>query len=679
MNVSAAPNAHDLFEKIAKRAHASPEQVKGVLDSFGVSLRATPPTPRSIVIHRLTFSGVKAGTASDGPFFTEFLFEAGVTAFVTEANLRGKSTILELITWLLRGTPRRLRSDVRPWLRVVSLEYSVNGAPLVARLTSDDGKDFCGELWAADELDTLASAVDAGHPTAVVRVLADGLDEAEFAAFQQATMLDRMNLEPITNWQKFPGSEDGRPQVNGWPAYFGAIYLPDANSEVLLGDVAMAGLPARLLQLFCNVPLMSAYIKCRTLQRQVGQDEATHSRRAEEDALARADQRKGLLESQRRLQDELDRLVKNSTRTAEGVRQELVEAELDYSRAGNSHRVAAAQFAEATDARQSEERLRNNESETAIARLLFQGLSPKHCPRCETALAVERSIAEKSSHECAVCTTHINPDYDGDESPLSEGSDNAEGPVATIEEPPSVDSLQALLAAEDAFKSAADEAAVRVRNAEEAIVRLTTELKSIQSSKQFSRLRELELGLAKVEGQLDSIPSSTPNRPKSMTHAVLDAAAEVLAQVTRVAADDIFQQLNGEITDLGCAFGIENLDSVQLNGSGGMKVTTAGVPENFGKLSGGERLRLRIAVLIALLRVGHRTGIGTHPGLILLDSPGSEELAIADERRLLGELDALKREIPSLQICVTSAEEKAITGVVRSEQIYAVQGTAPLW
>jgi hypothetical protein len=679
MTTSAAPNAEDLLKKIANRAQASPQQVKGVLDSFGVSLRAMPPTPRSINIHRLAFSGVKTGTASDGPFSTEFSFEAGVTAFVTEANLRGKSTILELITWLLRGTPRRLRSDVRPWLRVVTLEYSVNGTPLVARLASDDGKDFCGDLWAADDHDALASAVDAGQPTGAVRVLADGLDEAEFAAFQQATMLDRMNLEPITNWQKFPGSEEGRPQVNGWPAYFGAIYLPDANSEVLLGDVAMAGLPARLLQLFCNVPLMSAYIKCRTLQRQVGQDEASHSRRAEEDALARADQRKVLLKSQRRLQDELDGLVKVSARTAEGVRQELVEAELDYNQAADEHRVAAAQFAEATDARQSEARLRNNESETAIARLLFHGLSPKHCPRCETAIALERAVAEKNSHECAVCTTPIILDYDGDESSLSEGSGDSQGPVATIEEPPSVDSLQALVAAEDAAKSAAHEAALRVRNAEEAIVRLTAELKSVQSSNQFSRQWELELGLARVEGQLDSMPSSTPDRSKSITHAVLDAAADVLSEVTRGAASDIFQQLNGEITELGCAFGIENLDSVQLNGNGGMRVTTAGVGENFGKLSGGERLRLRIAVLIALLKIGHRTGIGTHPGLILLDSPGSEELATADERRLLSELDALKSEIPSLQICVTSAEEKAIAGVVRSEQVYAVQGTAPLW
>jgi hypothetical protein len=36
--------------------------------------------------------------------------------------------------------------------------------------------------------------------------------------------------------------------MHGWPAYFGAIYLPDGGDRVLLGDVAMGGLAGRLLQ-----------------------------------------------------------------------------------------------------------------------------------------------------------------------------------------------------------------------------------------------------------------------------------------------------------------------------------------------------------------------------------------------------------------------------------------------
>jgi hypothetical protein len=680
MTIPTKPSATNLLDQIATRARCTPEQAKGVLDSFGVNLHATVPTPRSITLRRLKFSGVKAGTAWDGPFDTEFEFETGVTALVTEANLRGKSTVLELLTWLLRGTPRRLRSDVRPWLHVVTLEYAINGVPLATRLSDHDGA-FRADVWTADDALSLEQAVDAGYASSAIRVLAGGLDEVEFAAYQQAMMLERMSLEPITNWQKFPGSEDGRPQVNGWPAYFGAIYLPDANSDVLLGDVAMAGLPARLLQLFCNVPLMSAYIKCRTLQRQVGQDEASHSRRAAEDAAARMQQRKELLAEQQRLLEALEGLADANGRTAETVRGELVAADQAYSRTAAEHRAAREQLAEATEARQTELRHRNNETESAIARILFHGLSPKHCPRCENPIGTERAIAEKDDHECAVCTTVITLDDMGGVEMSSHTGDEQESDALTgyAEDGPATDALEALIAAEDSARAAEKVFAAAFRTAEDRIGVLTNELKNLQASTTFKQRRELELELADVNGQLKSTAANSSASPPSTTLAVLNAATIVLGEVTSDGAGNIFDQLNGEIAELGRAFGIDNLDRVQLNRSGGMRVTTAGVDENFGRLSGGERLRLRISVLIALLRVGHRSGIGTHPGLILLDSPGSEELATADERRLIGELDALKQEIPSLQVCITSAEANAVAGVIDDKRIYAVAGAEPLW
>lgn len=679
MTMPTNSSGENLVDRIARRARTTPEQVKGVLDSFGINLRVTAPTPRSITIRRLTFSGIKSGTAWDGPFAAEFRFETGVTALVTEANLRGKSTVLELITWLLRGTPRRLRSDVRPWLQMATLEYAVNGVPMATHLSSVEGA-LRASVWTSDDARELERAVDAGCPSGTTRVLASGLDEMDFASYQQAMMLDRMNLEPITNWQKFPGSEDGRPQVNGWPAYFGAIYLPDANSDVLLGDVAMAGLPARLLQLFCNVPLMSAYIKCRTLQRQVGQDEASHSRRTAADAAARAGQRKDLLAEEQRLVTQLEGFVDPKGRTADIVHGELVAAEQTYSQTAAEYRNSRAQLAEATDARQSEKRRRNNETESAIARLLFHGLSPKHCPRCENPIGADRTIAEKDDHQCAVCTTAITLDERSHEiQPGTADGQEADDLATYATDGAAIDALEALIAAEDAARAAESASAADFETAESLIKTLTAELNTVQASSKFTQRRDLELKLAHIRGQLKSLPTEASTIPPSTTMAVLNAATIVLGEVNSDAAGTIFDQLNGEIAELGRAFGIDNLDHVQLNRSGGMKVTTAGVDENFGKLSGGERLRLRIAVLIALLRVGHRSGIGTHPGLILLDSPGSEELATADERRLIGELDALKREIPSLQVCITSAESNAIDGVIDDKQIYAVTGADPLW
>lgn len=109
-----------------------------------------------------------------------------------------------------------------------------------------------------------------------------------------------------------------------------------------------------------------------------------------------------------------------------------------------------------------------------------------------------------------------------------------------------------------------------------------------------------------------------------------------------------------------------------------MSVVTAGVEDSFKNLSGGERVRLRVAVIAALLRIGHRSGVGSHPGLILLDSPGDELTADA-ETTLLTELDSLKSELPTLQVLVASDDPSAVQGHLAADQIYASLDGGPLW
>ena len=159
---------------------------------------------------------------------------------------------------------------------------------------------------------------------------------------------------------------------------------------------------------------------------------------------------------------------------------------------------------------------------------------------------------------------------------------------------------------------------------------------------------------------------------------MLEAALYVLSDFTAEAAGQLFAELDEEILSIGRKLGIDNLDSVELNRNGGMSVVTAGVQESFGNLSGGERVRLRIAVVAALLRVGHRSGVGSHPGLILLDSPG-DELTVDAEATLLHELDVLRNELPHLQILVASDEPAAVQGHIPDDHIYSSLDGSPLW
>ncbi len=658
------PSPSELTEKIASKAGVHVDVVETVLKANAVSLLPVPPAQRGLDVRRLSFSGVRSRTQWDGPFEATFEFSDGVTALITNENLRGKSSVLELITWALRGSPRNLRADVRLWFERIVLEYSVNGVPMAVVLTKEES-GFVADILRASDPDVLSAVLAGEEPAESVSFIATGLSEAEFKEQQDQLMLTLLSLEPITNFQKRPNSDQGTAQDNTWPAYFGGIYLPRAGSEILFGDVVFAALPARILQLFCNVPLMSTQIRLSTLGKVVRQDEANQNRRVAEDAAARAEEREALLAELARVEGDLAALPSEGDRSYEVVAAGLREAELRLDELAAVSRSAGATFDEAKAARQVEEVRASVDRETELADLLFQGLNPKHCPRCEQRFETARVVREESEHECSVCTKPF---------PLADPDTGDEGEVEDTG-----DALEALKEAEQAARVSAETAADDVTEMRRTVERLARELAGASRADEFTNRLALQLEKARLEGRLESMPEGGDESPPSEPLLVIEAASNVLTKVTAEAAKEMFVDLNDEILALGRKFNIHNLEKVELQRNGGMQVTTAGAEVPFRKVSGGERLRLRVAVIIALLRVGARAGAGSHPGLILLDSPGSDELTVHDEATLLEELDSLKSELPGLQVVIASAEPAAVLDHVPAESIYSNLEGGPLW
>lgn len=657
------PGSSELTARIAARSGAELDVVETILKANAVSLLPVPPAQRRLNVRRLSFSGVRSRTRWDGPFEATFEFSDGVTALITNENLRGKSSVLELITWALRGSPRSLRADVRLWFERIVLEYSVNGVPMAVVLTKEES-GFVADIMRASDPAVLSAAL-AGEPAESVSYIASGLSEAEFKEQQDQLMLSLLSLEPITNFQKRPNSDQGTAQDNTWPAYFGGIYLPRAGSEILFGDVVFAALPARILQLFCNVPLMSTQIRLSTLGKVVRQDEANQNRRVAEDAAARAEEREALVAELAGVEAKLRALPSRGDRSYEVVADELRGAEVLMDELATVSRSAAMTFDEAKAARQAEEVRASVDRETELAGLLFQGINPKHCPRCEQKFESARAEREESDHECSVCSKPF---------PLTDPDTGDEG-----EAEDSGDPLEALKAAEEAARVSAETAADDVTQMGRNVERLARELASASRANEFTNMLALRLEEARLKGRLETIPGGREEQRPSESLLVIEAANEVLKEVTAEAGKEMFADLNAQILALGRKFSIQNLEKVDLQRNGGMQVTTAGAEVPFRKVSGGERLRLRVAVIIALLRAGARAGVGSHPGLILLDSPGSDELTVHDEATLLEELDSLKSELPGLQVVIASAEPGAVLGHVPEQSIYSNLEGGPLW
>ena len=657
------PTQDELKAAIAEKAGRPLSKVEEVLTGHGVSLVPVPPVNRSIDITRLTFSGNRTNTEWDGPFDEAFDFPYGVTAFVTNENLRGKSSVLELVTWALRGKPRDLRSDVQPWFDRITLEYAINGVPMAVVLTKEE-TGFVADVIRATHATTLRSYLAGEADPSAVNVVGSGLSETQFAAFQDETMMSLLGFDPITNFQKHKGSDQGAARTNTWPAYFGGIHLP-RNSDLLFGDTVFAGLPARILQMYCNVPLMGTYIRLNTLTRVQRQDEANIVRRATDDAAARAGERATIQAELDALVVKLNALPSESGRSFAVVSAELRQAERDLDIASAESREAGRTYDGAKAARQEEVLRASRERETELAEVLFQGLNPAHCPRCERKFEAKRTERELSDHECAVCTMEISIGQEHVDDSTDDNEDAA-------------DALEALQAAEDAAKETASAAAKDANDASDLVATLAAELTTASQADEFTDRLQIQLEQSRLRGRLENFPDGQVTPGPSESVLVLEAALEVLREVTTQEAGQLFTELDDEILTIGRKLGIDNLDSVELNRNGGMSVVTAGVEEAFKNLSGGERVRLRVAVIAALLRVGHRSGVGSHPGLILLDSPG-DELTVEAEATLLTELDSLKAELPTLQVLVASDEPRAVQGHLPDDHIYASLDGTPLW
>jgi hypothetical protein len=92
----------DFVEVVARRAGLNTGQTAEILARHGVRESGILPRPRQLLVKHLSFTGEKSGKSTGT---VDFSWDLGTGLWgVTADNLRGKSSILEIIWWCLRGT-----------------------------------------------------------------------------------------------------------------------------------------------------------------------------------------------------------------------------------------------------------------------------------------------------------------------------------------------------------------------------------------------------------------------------------------------------------------------------------------------------------------------------------------------------------------------------------------------
>lgn len=637
------------LETIAEKTNLPPEQASTRLRKWGIVPDRAARPARSFVIERIAFSGEKQGKTKGKIDFEWAGLGPGVWAVTSEINLRGKSTVLEVVLWCLRGSTKNLQDDVRAWLSHISLHFAVD----------DEHYWLTFDLVAGEPNGRLERRA----PDKTYHPLESFTSDEGFALVMARFMMDALDLDILPAMQ---GDENGKGVVeHGWLALSNVFYL-GGEHNFLLADTQMGGLPARMLQMYVGLPWASTKIFATTAKKELEQkriktDRAIQSSKT--DTEAARTRLEAEIATARQLVEELP----TGTTTAEAMTQAGEAVALATRKLSELQARAVKAQTEAGQVREvalQDERAVRNLRETIVATEFFNGLNPECCPRCETKVAAARVKAEASELACSLCAETIQEDRFEE---VSEALEAAEACAVASK------------AAAERAKADSNAATAAAKTASGTLATAQSSLNVMVEGADFAVRLNAELELARLEGALKERSLAPIEAKENPDEELVSVAEKETTKAYNAGRTDILDALNAEILPLGRRLGIEALESVSLRSNASLLIKKGGADTSFSKVTPGERLRLRLATAIALLRIGRRLGIGRHPGLLIIDSPGKEEVAKVNLEALLAELRKIAEEMDGLQVIVAGTNVDEIVGVLGEDRCRIARGEQYVW
>lgn len=650
--------------------------IEKALTDAAISSNVSRGVPVRLRVRRLQVTGTKnyredsddgsAGEMKSAPIHLDWSPVDGINGVGSDKNLRGKSSVLHFTMWALTGRSH-LQSDVLSWVDRLRAEFHIDGVPVHVEIKMNDG--------------TPTGAVEQEvHSRRAL--LGNFVGHDEFEALMGSVMLDRLRLDAISVFARGVETE------HSWPTYASALTVHANKLDPIVGNENT--LKTRILQMFVGTTWAAAGAQAasarnaRTFEGEKIKEERSVAGNVNSTALEAAGER---LASARAALAQFDPAEPNVDAVFELA---STAAERAQEVHGLSLQLMSARSAasEVHTHLRVEELRQQSEAEDAIARRLFNGMTPTACPRCSHKVTAERYEAEKTDHECSLCNSDLDVSVDEEVQPQDSLSTNGEasGLVGdSADDEDAADPVTALrVAATEADDAVAKltvafEQADAVRKDSEAAVQIGRE--SLESAR--SRLR-IEMQLARAEGAFEAIERSF-DQAHTSEPTFDDVELEILRSAERLTAgwlkadqDPLLESVSENIADLARRFGSTNITSVSLKGNGNMDVFKGGAKSGYSGLTNGEKLRIKLAAAIALIELGHKHGVGRHPGLLFVDSPAAEEIPEVDLKKMIEALAAVARET-DLQIVVATTHGPMLRAVLPKEGLLVAMGTDFVW
>lgn len=708
----AARRVHKAAESAVRdgesQAVLSSEDVEVILSASGVPTSASPATPVPLRVKRIHFSGVKvlpadhplataheliepvgrdtedgdhplaepdsspAPDAVEGieaaqegvplaaiPFEWSWEPQLGVNGVGSGRNLRGKSTVLNVLMWALSGRCANFQVDVKAWLKHVEIEWQVGAETVRVRFDNNDGHPV-----------GVVETVDQSSGTERARVVGAYDGEEEFENVMGSVMMSRLRLEEIPMWT-------GDRQVrHKWPAYASAFTVRADMLDPVVGNVTVLGI--RMLQMFVGTDWGPALAATQTALNEVRAEQTSAEQKASAAGEVMGQQRA-------KAQVEVDRL-----KTLVGaIPAAMPDLEQLLTAAANATEVAREVFelerrlmgaslqADTVRLQLRTVKARNHtQLEDALAVKFFHQMTPSVCPRCTSKVTPEQQAAETTKHECSLCSKelHLEEVDTTKETATADQDGDGDGPI---------DDLEALEAALTEAEQVVEALNSQITAKKDQLT--AAETQSRRRNDQLAAVeerRKLELELARAEGALAAFKGvSNPeliDMADPIVVAVLEGTKKVLSDWMSEGQNPLLEKISADIEKLAVGFGADSLSKLKLNGGGRLDIVKGGEQTTYTGLTAGEKLRVKIATAVALIKHGYVAQTGRHPGFLVLDSPAAEEMPEEDLAILMAELVEVAEQA-DMQIFVGTRNAGPLVDLLPEANRQVAAGSDYLW
>lgn len=598
----------------------------------------------------------------------------GVNGIGSGSNLRGKSSIMNVLLWSLSGRCAEFSVSVKRWIEYVEVDWDVGPERLRVAFDANNGEVVRGTV----------SVV--GNDGALGTVIAS-FDNSSFEDAMSSVMLTRLRLESFTV------SQSGKTVTHKWASYVNALWVRPKYLKSILGKEAT--LSIRLMQMFIGTDWVPVLATAATIAGTLDSEQKAARDRTKTATEAVEGSREEALRTVEAVKSKISELpiglldpakhARGNTRMSDLVREvHALETQL-LNRSVTADTVR--QQLKAAKARQ------HTNYEHALLTKFFHQMEPTVCPRCTAAVTAQRRAAEPDEHKCSVCTSDLNLGA-LDASVVVADSVDTEVAATLVESTTAVVSDDDIEEVPRGEIEALEQARVGIENV---IADLREQIADLQATynqlaketeldssliKAAEDRRLLDIELARAEGAAEALAKpvarvdASPVDPVQL--AVADAAQKVLSDWVKDSQDPLLATISAEIERLVVNFGADSLSNVRLDGAANMTLRQNGDLSTYGAVSPGEQLRLKIATVIALIKHGYAENIGRHPGFLLLDSPAAEEMPDGDLATMVSALLDVTKEAP-MQIIVATRSTGPLVDLLPEENRLIAEGDNFVW